>query len=115
MTTENATTVHEEVEAALLEGMTPISEELAALREKYNKLNAQIAELEAEKQTIKITVGLMADMEGVSMFTENGVKVLGYNTREVVTVDKEALVKHWPEAAKEVITTKQSHTFYCKK
>src|SRR5215217_4419274 len=95
---EKPVSVQEEVEAALAEGMTPLPETLVELRDEYNDINDQIAALEARKTVIKTVVALQADMEGVSMFTVDGVKVMGFNPRVTVSVDKKKLATDFPEA-----------------
>lgn len=116
-TTKNSQNVSiaEEVEALLLEGKKPLPEDLKALHDEYNQLNAEIAEKEARKTAIKQIVGLHADMENVSMFTVNGVDALGFNFRTTTTVDRKKLQAKYPDVYEDVTSTSESSTFYSKK
>lgn len=113
--TAKVTTVAEEVEAALLEGKAPLPESLVEYRKEYNDINEMIAELEARKLTIKTVVGLQADMDGVSMYTVNGVDAFGFNSRTTTNVDRKKLAKDFPEAFAAVTSTTKSSTFYSRK
>lgn len=113
--TAKVTTVQEEVEAALLEGKAPLPASLVDLHKEYNDINEMIAELEARKTTIKTVVGLQADMDGVSMYTINGVNALGFNQRTTTNVDRKKLASEFPEAFAAVTSTSTGSTFFSKK
>lgn len=116
MTTKaQVTTVQEEVEAALLEGKMVMPESLVELHKEYNDINEMIAELEARKATIKTVVGLQADMDGVSMYTVNGLDTIGFNSRTTTNVDRKKLAKEFPEAFEAVTSTSVGSTFYSRK
>lgn len=108
------TNIQEEVEAALLEGLAPLPEELVALRDEYNELNQTIAELQKRKDAIKTIVGLHADMNGVSMFTVGNVNVMGFNPRTSVSVDKKKLMNQYPDVFDAVTDVSTTQVFYCK-
>jgi hypothetical protein len=110
-----ATTLQEEVDAALLEGKKAMPETLVELHKEYNDINEMIAELEARKTHIKTIVGLQADMDGVSMYTVNSVNKLGFNSRTTVNVDKKKLMNEFPEVFDAVTSTSTSQTFYSAK
>ena len=112
--TTKPVSVQEEVEAALLEGTAPLPEELVELRKEYLDINEMIAELEARKTVIKTTVGLHADMSGVSMFTVNNVNAMGFNPRTTVTVDKKQLMNQYPEVFDELSSSSTTQVFFCK-
>jgi hypothetical protein len=114
-TNPQPTSIQEEVEALLLEGKKPLPESLNELYEEYNKLNKEIAEREARKTVIKQIVGLQADMEGVSMFTVNGVNAMGFNFSTRTTVDRDKLQKQYPEVYADVVSTSEVSSFYSKK
>jgi hypothetical protein len=114
MKTTSGVTLQEEVEAALLEGKKEMPESLVQLHKEYNDINDMIAELEARKTQIKTIVGLQADMDGVSMYTVNGVNKLGFNTRTTVTVDKKKLMNEYPEVFDAVTSDSTTQVFYCK-
>lgn len=113
--TKQTVSVQQEVEAIFLTGTKPLPENLAKLRAEYNQLNKEIAEAEARKTVIKSIVGLQADLDGVSMYTENGVDVFGFNSRETVSVDRKKLEEEFPKAFKAVVSTSKGTTFYSKK
>ncbi len=117
MTAKKAQTVsvQEEVEALLLEGKKPLPTYFEELRDEYNQLNRDIAEKEARKLEIKLTVGLQADMENITMYTVNGVNAMGFNQKTIVNVDRKKLATEFPEAFDAVTTTTQSSSFYCAK
>lgn len=116
-TSKNAQNVSiaEEVEALLLEGKKPLPESLVELHKEYNDINEMIAELEARKTVIKQIVGLQADMDGVTMYTVNGVNALGFNFRTTTTVDRKKLQAEFPEVYTAVTSTSESSTFFSKK
>jgi hypothetical protein len=114
-TTTSGVTLQEEVEAALLEGKKEMPESLIELHKEYNDINDMIAELEARKTQIKTIVGLQADMDGVSMYTINGVNKLGFTTVNRTNVDREALKTEYPEAFFAVVSTSKSQSFFSKK
>lgn len=115
--TAQPVSVQEEVEALFLEGKKALPESLVDLHEEYNKINEQIAELEARKTVIKSIVGLQADMDGVSMYTVNGVNALGFNFVTRTNVDRKKLAAKYPDvyADEEIISTSQTSSFYSKK
>lgn len=107
--------VQEEVEAAFLEGTKPLPEDLKELWAEYNELNKQIAVAEARKNVIKQIVGLQADMEGVSMFTVDGVNSLGFNFKTTTNVDRKKLESKYPDVFADVTSTSESTVFYSRK
>lgn len=104
-----------EVEAALLEGSMELPKALAPMKTRYDELNTLIAELEAEKEDIKLTAGIMADQNHVSMFTVNGVNAFGFQSVTRTVVDTKSLQEKYPEVAAIVISNVASRRFYSKK
>lgn len=114
MTTKNVT-LAEEVEALELEGKAPLPQELESLKAEYDKLNKEIAEMEARKEEIKILTALTLDAHNASMFTVNGVNAFGYNKTTRTTVDSKKLIAEFPEVAAVVVSSKEAKSFFSKK
>lgn len=91
----------EQAEAALLEGVAPISDEAFELLEKYRQVKLQIKTLEeTELKPIKdLVLGEMA-AKGANRLTRDGVVVVENVVTHRKSVDIPALVRKFPMAVR---------------
>lgn len=66
------TDINEEIEAAALEGIAPMPEDLIALREEKLLLDLQIEQLEGRKKEITAIFGARLQEDGLKAYSLNG-------------------------------------------
>ena len=115
MDTQLSNQTQEELEAALLEGAAPISEEGLELQRRYHQLKSDIAPAEAEMKAIKeLLLGEMHD-KGVNTLTYKGVPVAAEVTSFRTKVDLPGIVAEFPEVEAKYVSKSISKRFDAKK
>ena len=114
-TTTTAGQSAEELEAALLEGAAPISEEGLEIHRRYHEIQSYMAPYKAELEAIKeLMLGEMAS-KGVNKLTYKGAVVAEKILTTRTKVDVEAIIAKYPEVKGMYVTQVPGSRFDAKK
>ena len=103
-----------EKDAALAEGIRPISPEALELHKRYHEIASAMAPFKAEQDAIKELLLAELDATGSKVLTHNGVPVVAVNTVNSKDVNLAGILKAFPGAV-QFIGTKVSRRFDAKK
>lgn len=103
-----------EREAALAEGIVPISPEALELQKRYHEIASAMAPLKAEQEAIKELLTAELKSAGATTFTFNGVPVVSIDKVTSKDVDLAGILLMFPAAA-QFIGSKVSRRFNAKK
>jgi hypothetical protein len=106
--------VMNETEAALAEGIAPISKDALALQRRYHRIAARMAPLKLEQTAIKDLLTAEMEAAGAVTLTHKGVPVVAITTVNNKDVDLAGILKEFPGAAK-YIGVKVTKRFDAKK